>query len=247
MENTGVKGKPRIGNLSITGNSDMVGGQYNKIRIIGEGTIAGDVECNRMKCVGTFDLEGDLKAADVAVVGTVTVLGDIEADTMKITGTISAGGNVVLKKLSCSGSIESKGNLLSEEIELNGHVITQGDCEAEVLKGRGIFTIGGLLNVGELDIKLYHDCQAKEIGAERINIRRASLLNHLNFFFKPSAGAILSAAIIEGDEIYLEHTKARIVRGKRVTIGPGCEIELVEYKEHYSEAKGTAVKEKRKV
>jgi cytoskeletal protein CcmA (bactofilin family) len=135
----------------------------------------------------------------------------------------------------------------SEHIDLKDHLTTQGDCKAEVFTARGIFTIGGLLNVGELDVKLYQNCQAKEIGAERISIRRASLLNHLNLFFKPSSNAILSASIIEGDEIYLEHTKAQIVRGKHVTIGPGCDIELVEYKEYYAHAKGTIVKVNRKV
>jgi cytoskeletal protein CcmA (bactofilin family) len=153
----------------------------------------------------------------------------------------------MLKRLRCSGAIETRGNLHSEQIDLKGHLTTQGDCEAEVFTARGIFTIGGLLNVGELDVRLYQNCLAKEIGAERINIRRAGLLNHLNLFFKPSANAILSASIIEGDEIYLEHTKAQIVRGKHVIIGPGCDIELVEYKEHYSQVKGTIVKINRKV
>jgi cytoskeletal protein CcmA (bactofilin family) len=247
MVNTATKGKPRIGNLSITGNLDLVGGQYNKVNIIGEGTIAGDIECNRFKCVGTLDMDGHLKSTDIGVTGTISVAGGIQAESMKATGTVIAGGNVSVKKLRCSGSIESRGNLLSEEIALNGHLTTQGDCEVEVFKGRGIFTIGGMLNVGELDIKLYHNCLAKEIGAERINIRRAGLLNHLILFFKPSASATLSASIIEGDEIYLEHTKAQIVRGKHVTIGPGCEIELVEYKEHYAQVKSTTVKENRKV
>jgi cytoskeletal protein CcmA (bactofilin family) len=247
MDNSAEKGKPRIGNLSITGNLDTVGGRYNKVNIIGEGMIEGDIECNRFKCVGTLDMDGHLKSTDIGVIGTISVAGGIQAESMKATGTVFTGGNVAVKKLHCSGTIETRGNLLSEGIDLKGHLTTQGDCEAEVFKGRGIFTIGGLLNVGELDIKLYYNCQAKEIGAERINIRRGGLLNHLNLFFKPSVSATLSASIIEGDEIYLEHTKAQIVRGKHVTIGPGCEIELVEYKEDYTQMKGTEVKENRKV
>jgi cytoskeletal protein CcmA (bactofilin family) len=240
-------GKPMIGNLSITGSSDAAGGKYNKVSFVGEGTIAGDVECNRLKCVGTLDLEGHLKSTDIGVVGTFSVSGDIQADAVKITGTVIVGGNAILKKLRCSGMIEARGNLHSEQIDLRGHLTAQGDCEAEIFTARGIFTIGGLLNVGVLDVKLYQNCQAKEIGAERIRIRRATLLNPLNLFFKPSSNAILSASIIEGDEIYLEHTKAQIVRGNHVTIGPGCNIELVEYKEHYAQVKGTIVKEKRNV
>ena len=41
--------------------------------------------------------------------------------------------------------------------------------------------------------------------------------------------------IIEGDEIYLEYTKAKIIRGNNVELGPGCEIELIEYKNSYKQ------------
>ena len=40
----------------------------------------------------------------------------------------------------------------------------------------------------------------------------------------------LSCNLIEGDNVYLENTIAKTVRGNNVTIGPGCKIELVEYK-----------------
>ncbi len=39
----------------------------------------------------------------------------------------------------------------------------------------------------------------------------------------------LQTSIVEGDDIYLEHTIAEVVRGNNVTIGPGCEISVVEY------------------
>jgi hypothetical protein len=35
---------------------------------------------------------------------------------------------------------------------------------------------------------------------------------------------------IEGDDIYLEHTTAKVMRGDTVDIGDGCEIDLVEYR-----------------
>ncbi|MEX2460391.1 MAG: hypothetical protein WD469_03695 [Paenibacillaceae bacterium] len=103
------------------------------------------------------------------------------------------------------------------------------------------------MNAGKLDIKLYQDSQVKEIGGEKIRIRRASQLHPFNFFFKPSSQAVLSVSVIEGDDIYLKHTKAKVVRGNRVIIGPGCEIELVEYKGHYEQRKGAIVKVNRKV
>jgi cytoskeletal protein CcmA (bactofilin family) len=116
-----------------------------------------------------------------------------------------------------------------------------------VFAARGIFEIGGLLNAGQLDIKLYRDCRAKEIGGEKIRIRKASLLHAFSFFFKPSPHARLTASVIEGDDIYLENTTAKAVRGNRVTIGPGCKIGTVEYKEHFEQKKDSIVNQNYKV
>lgn len=67
----------------------------------------------------------------------------------------------------------------------------------------------------------------------------------LKFFAADSAE--LSAESIEGDEIYLENTNARVVRGNNVTIGPGCEIELVEFKNDFRQLKGAKVNDSKKI
>lgn len=242
-----TKGKLAKGNLSITGSSSATGGTYDKVNIIGEGTIDGDVECSRLKCVGTLDMDGCLKSNQVSIVGICSFSGDVQADALKISGTVTIGGDARLRELHCSGTIETKGNLCGEHLNLKGQLNTEGDCEADVFAARGIFEIGGLLNAGQMDIKLYRDCQAKEIGGEKIRIRKASMLNPFSFFFRPSPHARLSASVIEGDDIYLENTNAKIVRGNQVTIGPGCDIELVEYKDFFKQLKGAIVNKQRKV
>jgi cytoskeletal protein CcmA (bactofilin family) len=246
MENT-AKSKMNKGNLMITGSSSAAGGSYNKVHIIGEATIEGDVACSRLKCVGTLDMEGSLKSMQVAVVGTCSFSNDVETDNMKISGTVTIGGNARLNELRCSGTIETKGSLYGEDLELRGELNTEGDCEFDSVKARGIMNVGGLLNAGRMDIKLYRDCKAGEIGGEHISVRRASLLNPFSFFFRPSPHAMLSASVIEGDDIYLEYTNAKVVRGKRVIIGPGCGIELVEYKEYFKQSKSTIINDNRKV
>jgi len=57
----------------------------------------------------------------------------------------------------------------------------------------------------------------------------------------------LSAGIIEGDDIFLEATQAKIVRGRHVVIGEGCSIELVEYKDSFRQQNNGSVKENRKI
>jgi len=45
----------------------------------------------------------------------------------------------------------------------------------------------------------------------------------------------------------VEYTKAEVIRGKKVEIGPGCEIGLVEYNEQFHCAKDASVKKQIKI
>ncbi|MNR67595.1 hypothetical protein D3C85_1916860 [compost metagenome] len=69
----------------------------------------------------------------------------------------------------------------------------------------------------------------------------------MSLFFRPSPHAAVTVAVIEGDDIYLENTRAKVVRGNQVVIGPGCEIDLVEYKVLLEKKKGANVKGSRKM
>ncbi|HZG57183.1 hypothetical protein [Paenibacillus sp.] len=53
----------------------------------------------------------------------------------------------------------------------------------------------------------------------------------------------LRAELIEGTELDLEWTEARVIRGNRVRVGPGCIAELVEYTEHVQIDPEAVVKE----
>ncbi|WP_337102894.1 bactofilin [Paenibacillus sp. YIM B09110] len=236
------------GGLTITGSSVALGGHYDRVKIVGEGSIEGDVQSNKLKVMGTLEMNGRLQTKDIHVVGTAVFSDHVQAATAKVTGTATVAGNAQIQELRCSGAMEVAGNVRSERFILKGELKAKGACEADQFTVRGMFHIGGLLNAGRLDIKLYQDCSADEIGGEKITIKKASLLNPFNlFFFRPDAKASLTTNVIEGDQIYIEYTKANIVRGKRVTIGPGCEIGAVEYKESFELMSGSTVKQKRKI
>jgi len=111
------------------------------------------------------------------------------------------------------------------------------DVEADIFKASGGFHIEGLLSADRIEVRLGGRCQAKEIGGEKIEVRRGGFKQKgiiLDSLIKMLAGggtAELQASQIEGDEIYLEYTTADIVRGKHIQIGPGCHIGTVEYEE----------------
>lgn len=144
-------------------------------------------------------------------------------------------GNVKADFLKVHGMAEIYGNVNAELLKIWGGISVKGDCEAEAMSIKGGVTVDGLLNAENINIQMFWPCRVNEIGGGQIRIKRLpQLLNDLkNIFkyFKSDSFPILEAEVIEGDIVYLEYTKARIVRGNNVTIGPGCEIGMVEYKE----------------
>lgn len=83
--------------------------------------------------------------------------------------------------------------------------------ECEKLEVQGGFKIHGLLNAGDIDIKLLLGCEAEDIGGERIHVRRDHKVKLLDDFV-PGLAPKLKAKVIEGDDIYLEQTYAQTVR-----------------------------------
>lgn len=203
----------RIGDLIINGQSSAAGGKYNAVVINGEGKIEGDLDCINLKINGKCSMNGNVKADSVNVNGEASIKGDLEAEKAKIHGTIDIDGNLSVDKA-----------------EMYGIISVGGDCNAEIFKIKGTFTIEGLLNAGKLELSLYESSRAREIGGEKITVKRIGGLKGMIM-----SGKELTVETIEGDDVYLENTNAKIVRGNNIELGPGCEIELVEYKDSFKQ------------
>jgi cytoskeletal protein CcmA (bactofilin family) len=232
-------------NLIINGSGIFGGGSYRDVKVRGDGTIDGHLDCERFKCFGSADLSGDLKAGSVTVFGTCSVKGSADAKLLKVFGTAEIAGRAKSRKCKISGAVEIGGGFTGEEVEVSGSLSVRGDVEAETLRVKGIVQIKGMLNAGTLDIYPGHSSsEIREIGGETIRVKK-SKIGALLHLFKPLE--TLTAETIEGNDIELENTIAQTVRGHNVTIGQGCEIELVEYKEKLHIAKGARVQEQRKI
>jgi cytoskeletal protein CcmA (bactofilin family) len=231
--------------MIINGSGIFNGGSFRNVKVRGEGTINGHLDCEQLKCFGTADFIGDLKAGNVTVFGTCNVKGNTDAQTLKVSGTAEIAGRAAVRKCSISGSVEVGSGFLGDEVAISGSLSVKGDCEAERLKVKGILQIEGMLNAGILDIRPgYASSKVREIGGETIRVKKSKLGALLHLFRGPE---MFLAETIEGNNIELENTIAQTVRGHNVTIGSGCEIELVEYKENLRIAKGANVREKRKL
>ena len=238
--------------FKIIGDNSTGGGYYKNARLVGNGTVNGDMDCVNFKSVGDSKVNGNLKAENLRVVGSISIAGASKSDTTVITGNMDTGGDVQSKKIVVKGGITSEGSIMGNEMRLWGYININKNCEAETLKADGQLTIEGLLNADKIDIKTYGQCRVTEIGGDKITIRKSSnssVAHMIKFLFASSRhrNGTLVADLIEGNEIRLAHTQAKAVRGTNVVIEDGCNIDLVEYKENLRIHSRASVKEKRKV
>ena len=224
------KQNDRRPSLKINGASSAPGGLYKDVVINGDARVEGDVECESFKVNGTASINGKVTMESGRINGTTSFKSDLTAGEFKIFGTADISGNLTGGKIRIEGSANMN-NISADEIKLHGAILVKGDCNAENFQSFGGFSVGGLLNAGTIDINLFAPCKAKEIGGEKITVRRSTafkLAHMIKSFFVPKYDG-LTAECVEGDDIYLEYTRAKIVRGNNINLGPECEIELVEY------------------
>jgi cytoskeletal protein CcmA (bactofilin family) len=233
------------GDLVINGIGASNGGQFHLVTLNGRGTINSDLECSEFECNGSGTVNGNVTANTAKVSGNASFKGTIESQKFTVDGTAKIGQNLYAKQLKVSGKASVGGKVKAEEIKLRGILTIGEDCEAETFKAQYRFTIGGLLNADQVDIEIYGECKAQEIGGQTIIVKqhKGSLIGTI---FKPFFKTQLETDLIEGDRIELENTIAKVVRGNQVRIGPNCHIGVVEYTEEFSQDKNAIVGESRK-
>ncbi|MGG2092005.1 cytoplasmic protein [Bacillus sp. S13(2024)] len=230
-------------NLSLNGSGNSSGGIYKNVKIRGEGTILDDIDCDVFKTFGTSEVQGNVKANMVTVFGETKIRGDLHSENVKVNGNLEVGGSAGVKRTKVRGMFDIGENFTGEELDVTGGINVKGNLEVENFNLNGACTIIGMLNSGEINIVLrYEHSNVEEIGGEKITVRKKS-----SFFPFSKHEGFLKTRVIEGDEIYLEYTKADVVRGNNVTIGPGCEISVVEYHESYKNAAQSLVKEYKQI
>ncbi|MGD6968345.1 bactofilin [Rossellomorea vietnamensis] len=199
----------------------MSGERTKQLKVIGEGTYPGG-DYEKVKVTGQGKVSGDLRAVETKVTGEGHVKGKAAINQLKVTGKLTIDEELSSNEINIIGELNVGSSLKANTGTVRGFLNSSGNAELEKLHVKGGVNINGLLNVGELIINLQGaPSKAVEIGGETIKVKGRS------FFSRPQT---LQAELIEGDSIYLENTTAKMVRGSNVEIGPGCHIEKVEYR-----------------
>ncbi|MCS6903353.1 MAG: polymer-forming cytoskeletal protein [Candidatus Bipolaricaulota bacterium] len=245
-------------NLIKTAGSCRIDGDVKtkELKTAGSCRVSGDVRAERMRTVGSCIVEGDVYADEINVAGTQVVECSVKAKGITSAGLLKVTNDVEAEKFLSRGGFEIGGLLSAEEIkiELGGGKVTEiGGTRIEVRRrGRAFWgwrrepRVHLYLERGRGSEGLLESI-FEELGQIGEEVERA-VSESLGHTFGWSRGSgYLEAETIEGDEIFLENTKARAVRGKKIQIGEGCEIESVEYSESLEIAPGAQVKEQKRV
>ena len=239
-----------INDLTINGAGSTGGGHYHAVTINGSGTISGALTCDSFTGNGAVSVQGLLTSGSLTVHGAGDFHGGIHADNVQLHGQGNVQGDTAARQLEVHGAAELRGGLTAEGVNVQGAITITGGCTAEIFTVKGGVTIAGLLNADTVDIEMHGNCRAHEIGGSTIRIIRArhllaGLYKLLQTFTDHHHGFTVDT--VEGDDVILESTRARVVRGKRITIGPDCEVEEVEYTDSCQVDAGATVKEAKQV
>lgn len=240
----------------VAGSGVISGGVYDKVKISGSGKIQGTVNAQTISISGSGSVNGDAYASEYSSSGSSSVKGGFFGQRFTSNGSGSVKGEMQAEEIRTNGSFACESKMKTTVIVSNGSLRCEGDVEAEDFRVDGMVTIRGMLNTNSGDITARGGSYIREIGCERLTVRRDSISRLgfgaiLQWFARRFLGrdtiGYLRSEIVEGTDLSLESTHAAVVRGERVMIGAGCEIGLVEYSKELSVHPEAKVKDRRKM
>lgn len=208
----------------------------------GASKVKGDLRADEANISGATKVQGNADVGELDSSGSLKIMGKTKADKMDLSGASKFMGKVELGKLSSSGSTKFMENLEGKNISVSGAFKAEKSIKAGTFKASGVFEIKGTLKGEEIMLKPGgRSCSIGKISGGDILVESGG-----GGLFSFGKGGSLKVEEITGDEIYLENTTAKLVKGNSVKIGPGCSIDKLEAKEmkiHES----SSVKEKEKL
>ena len=224
-------------NMNISGSGSIPAGEYKEISISGSGKLHGFIRCENFGTSGSSAGESIECIECFQVSGSSSFSGSISAEFVGVSGSLSCGEIDAEGEVEISGSAKCGKNIKCDILSVSGSIKVGGGVEAEKVKIKGVIDCAGLLNSDIIEIKFDRGMNIGSIGGCKIRITRenrrkfAEKLPIISAFVKKVKDNVCVETFVEGDEIALECVTCPRVTGRVVSIGAGCEIDLVQYEE----------------
>ncbi len=249
------------GNIKLSGNGSISEGEYKDIKIMGNAISNGRVKAEKITIMGSADLNSSIEVKECIVFGNAIIRGNMRAEKFKVNGDLTIVGDCEVGELSVNGKTDIDGMIECNNVVIRGDMILTKACQSKTLKvygsvdassdllGEEISIDGkvqckGLLSGETVCLHAFENSYCKEIGATKLVVEKP--IYHLLWFGYGKKNS-LSCDLIEADEIKVEYTKAKIIRGKQVILNKQCEVDTLEYSEQYTKGEDCQVREVTKV
>ncbi|MGL4742408.1 MAG: hypothetical protein ACRC41_16715 [Sarcina sp.] len=233
----------KIRNLKVIGEMLIGEGTYDNISIVGEAKTTGEVNGKRLKVVGELDSEYFMNLESANIVGEWRVLGTKVSGAVTVLGEVLVGGMFEVDEIKITGEVSVKKTLKGRNLKVVGQLTIDEDCEFDTIKSVGMLNINRLMSADDIEICLKADCSIKEIGGEIIKVTRNGQKGFSLFNSVYGKEHYLECDVIEGEDIILENTICKVVRGRNIEIREGCKIGLIEATENLNIDKTSEVGE----
>ena len=213
--------------MNIAGRGNVFPGSYKNIKISGRASALGAFTCDELNVSGKFEGKSGVCNQVIKVSGSAYFESELRTANADISGSLKCDTDVeITGNTNVLGSL-SVASLKAKSVTVRGSIKTEKDITADVIDVNGLIYCEGNLSANELKISIEGGAKLN-IGALKCGkIHIAPEYLPKNMTHRHEAG-VITIGDIEGDEIYLENVIAKSVKGKKVTIGEGCEIEKVE-------------------
>ena len=228
-------GKVENGSLTVHG----------PIEIDGAGKVEGSLRGESLEVNGSFKV-----GAACEITGDLEVNGSFKVEggpckvggSADVSGSIKIEGSLTVDGLEVDGTLSVEGNVSAGTIDADGVFKVSGEVQAETFTSEGVVRIDGLLNAETVELTVSGEDRIGSIGGGSVTVERGR--SRLSLIGKRPC---LSAELIEADEIDIEYTDCRTVRGVNVHIGPECVIDRVEFSGELTTDANCTVREKVRV
>lgn len=174
---------------------------------------------------GSLIRREDITASSINVFGHLNARGNVTAAQLKVSGECSITGHCLAGSAENLGSLRVR-SLQAEHVKSAGYLSAAEEIHTRTFLAKGAVRLHSLFAAESVDIRLGSPSTADQLHSKgTVTVKRSSRL--LNVLMGPLRK--LSCRCVQGDNVDLEHTTARLVSGKNIRIGPGCDIQEIRY------------------
>lgn len=174
---------------------------------------------------GSQIIHENVQAVTVHVIGHLNVSKNVTTSNLKVSGDCRIAGNCNAGQVNNLGSLRVQ-HIKADKVVSAGYLSVAQEAVTGAFYAEGAVKIQSLTANADIEIRLGNKSTI-EIMRTRSNIIVKPSSKLINTVMQPFRK--LTSESIEGQNITLYRTRAKLVCGEEIVVGPGCSIDEIRY------------------